>query len=141
MANNPFFADATAEAAANAAAAQVNSGFLEIYAGTQPTDANTAISGQTLLATLNLSSTAFGNAAASGTAPNRVATANANTIANGTGAATGTASWFRCYKSDGVSGAFDGTVGTSGCDLNLVSIDIVTGESVSVSSFSIGQPE
>lgn len=141
MANNPFFADATCIASVNAVAALCNGGSIDVYSGTQPADANTALSGNTLLVTLTLSATAFGTATASGTAPSRIVTANANSIASATGAATGTAAWFRCYASNGTTVIFDGSVGTSGCDLNLTSTAITSGESVSVTSFSITQPE
>jgi hypothetical protein len=141
MANNPFFADATCIASVNAVAALCNTGFIEIYTGTQPADANTAISGNTLLATLDLSATAFATATASGTAPTRIVSANANAITNATAAATGTATWFRCYASNGTTVVFDGSVGTSGADLNLTATAITTGETVSVTSFSITQNE
>jgi hypothetical protein len=141
VANNPFFADATTEAAINALTALCNSGFIEVYSGTQPTDANTAIGSQVLLATLDLSATAFGTATASGSAGSRVVTAAANSITSGNAVATGTAAWFRCYKSNGTSVVFDGSVGTSGADLNLSSTSIVSGEPVSITSFSVSESE
>lgn len=133
MANNPFISDTAANAAANAVTALLNSGFLEIYNGTQPANANTAVSGQTMLAKLTFGTPAFGSAVAG------VATANAITSASA--AATGTASWFRAYKSDGTTVVFDGSVGTSGCDLNLNSVSISSGASVSVTSFTYTQTE
>jgi hypothetical protein len=140
--NNPFFSDATTEASVNAVAALVNSGNISIYSGSQPTDANTAITSQVLLASCAFGSTAFGSAVASGSAGSKVVTATANTISSDTSAAaTGTAAWFRAYKSDGVTGAFDGSVGTSGCDLNLNTVSIVSGATVSVTSFTITQAE
>jgi hypothetical protein len=142
VANNPFFSDATTEAAVNAVAALVNSGNISIYTGTQPTDANTALSGNTLLASMAFGSTAFGASVASGSAGSKVVTATANTISSdSSAAATGTATWFRAYKSDGVTGAFDGSVGTSGCDLNLNTVSIVSGATVSVTGFTITQSE
>jgi len=136
--NNPFFSDETAKAAVDAAAAKCNGGTLKIYAGSQPTDANTAVGAQTLLATLTLSATAFAASSASGSAGSKVVTATANTITGDTSAdATGTAAWFRVLKSDGTSVVFDGSVGTSGCDLNLATTSIVAGEEVDVTSFAI----
>lgn len=138
MANNPFFSDAAAKAAVDAVAALCNSGTIKIYTGTQPTDANTAVSSQTLLGTLTFSSTAFAASSASGSAGSKVVTAVANTITDDSSAdATGTAAWFRVLKSDGSTVVFDGSVGTSGCDLNLASTSIVAGEDISVTSFSI----
>jgi hypothetical protein len=138
MGNNPQFSDATTETAVNAAAALVNSGNISIYTGTQPVNANTALSGNTLLASCALGSPAFASATASG----GTVTATANTISSDTSAAaTGTATWFRVYKSDGVTGAFDGEVGTSASDLNLNTVSIVAGATVSVTSFTIVQGE
>ena len=138
MSPNPFFSDSAAKAAVDAVAALCNSGTLKIYTGTQPADANTAISGNTLLGTLTFSSTAFAASSASGSAGSKVVTATANTITDDSSADnTGTATWFRVLKSDGTTAVFDGTVGTSGCDLNLASTSIVSGEDISVTSLTI----
>lgn len=102
-------------------------GTLRFYDGTPPASANAALAGNTLLATLNCSAT-FAPAAASG-----VLTANA--ISSGTAAATGTASFFRLLRPDGTTVVLQGTVSTSGADLNLNSVSIVSGGTVSVSSF------
>lgn len=138
MAHTPFFSDEAAQAAVDAVAAKCNSGTLKIYTGSQPTDANTALGSQTLLATLTLSATAFGSSSASGSAGSKVVTATANTITDDSSAdATGTAAWFRVLKSDGTSIVFDGSVGTSGADLNLATVSIVAGADVAVTSFTI----
>ena len=143
MANTPFFSTATVVAGMSAVVALLNTGFLEIYAGTQPTDANTALSGQTLLSGgMTFAATAFGTPVATGVAGSRVVTATANPIVSDTSAAaTGTAAWFRAYKSDGVTGVMDGSVGTSGCDLNLNTTAIVQYATVSVTSLTITQAE
>jgi hypothetical protein len=140
MATNPFFADATVIAAMNALTATANSGTLNIYTGSQPTDANTAIGAQTLLVTLTFGSTAFATAVASGSAGSKIVTATANAITAGTAVATGTAAWFRILTS-GSAVCIDGSVGTSGADLNLSSTSISSGAVVSVSSFTITQTE
>lgn len=106
-----------------------SSGLLRIYDGTPPANANTALSGNTLLAELALSAT-FAAAAASG-----VLTANA--ISNDASAnATGTASFYRIYKSDGTTVIAQGTAGTSGTDMILNTTSIVSGGPVAVSSFT-----
>lgn len=138
MGHNPFFSDEASKAAVDAVGALANGGFLRIYDGAQPTDANTALGAQTLLAELALNATAFASSAASGTAPSRVVTGSANSITGDTSAnATGTAAWFRVLKSNGTSIVFDGQVGTSGSDLNLATTAIVAGVEVDVTSFSI----
>ncbi len=60
MAANPKYSDVAVNAEANALGALLNSGYLEIYAGAQPTNADTAIAGQANLATLTFAATAFG---------------------------------------------------------------------------------
>lgn len=141
MALNPFFSDTFTKAAVDAGCALANAGKLRVYSGTQPTDANTAIGAQVLLGEFTMNATAFGASVASGTAPNRNAVATANAIADITALATNTAAWFRLVKSDGTTVLFDGTVGTSGCDLNLTDITITTGETMSVTSFTVTNPE
>jgi hypothetical protein len=141
MANNPQFSDATVIAGVAAAVAVLNSGgTLQILTGSQPADANQALTG-TLLATLTFSSTAFGTPTASGSTGSRVVTAAANAISSATAAASGTAGYFALVKADGVTVAAMGSVGTSGADLNLNSLSITSGATVSCSSFTVTQPE
>lgn len=121
--------DTAAEAEANALAPLLNSGFIEFYSGTQPANANTALSGNTLLATLTFGNPAFGSAAAGG-----VITANA--ITSGNAVATGTATFARLYKSDGTTVIMDVTVSTSGAGINLNTTSLVSGGLVSVTSFT-----
>lgn len=142
MASTLSLSDETAQAEADAVAAKCNSGTLKIYGGSQPTDANTAVGAQTLLATLTFGSTAFAASSATGSTPTRKATATANTITGDTSAdATGTATWFRILKSNGTSVVMDGSVGTSGADLNLATTSLVAGEDVEVTSFTLSAPE
>lgn len=141
MALNPFFADTFAKAAVDAGCALANSGKLRVYSGTQPTDANTAIGAQVLIGEFTMNATAFAASVASGTAPNRSAVATANVIADVLATSTNTATWFRLLKSDATTVLFDGTVGLSGCDLNLTDVTITTGETMSVTSFTVSNPE
>jgi hypothetical protein len=120
--------NAAANAEANALAALLNGGFLKIYDGAKPADANTAITTQNLLSTLSFANPAFAASVAG------VITANA-IASDANAAATGTASWFRCYESDGVTVVMDGSVGTSAADLILNSVAIQIHAQVSVSSF------
>ncbi len=117
--------------------AGAGAGTLVIYSGTVPADADTALSGNTVLATLTFSDPAFGNAADA--APGGTATANA--ITSDTSAdATGTATFFRVFDSDALI-VFQGTVGTSGADINLNTVSIVSGATVAVTSLTISLPE
>lgn len=140
MANNPFFSDATVIADVGAITALLNNGFIKVYTGAQPADANTAVSG-TLLATLTFGATAFGTPAASGSAGSKIVTATANSITSGTAGNTGTAGYFALVKSDTTTVATMGSVGTSGADLNFDSLSITSGATVSCSSFTITQTE
>lgn len=126
---NTQLANATVNGQGDNLSARLNSGFLRIYDGTQPATADTAITTQVLLAELTFSATA---------AP---ATVNGlitfNAIGSDTSAnATGTASWFRCFQSNGTTVVMDGSVGTSASNLILNSTSIVSGGTVSVSSFT-----
>ncbi len=131
MANNLKFATITRNLRLDALTTRAGaSALIKIYTATQPTDANTALGAQTLLATLTCNGT-FAGSAASG-----VLTLNA--ITNDTNAAaTGTAAWFRMLKSDATTVVMDGTVGTSGCDLNLNTTSIQSGATVSITSFTV----
>ena len=103
---------------------------LRIYSGTRPANANTAITTQTMLVELTCNATAFAAAASGGVLP-------ANAISNGTAAATGTASFFRLWQSNGTTAIMDGDVAASGADLNLNNTSIATGQTVSVTAFTI----
>jgi hypothetical protein len=133
MVNNPQWYDATSEASVNAVTALLNSGYIKIYSGSQPS-LDGSVTG-TLLATMTFGSTAFGAASASG----GTVTATANAITNGTAGATGTAGYFALVKSDNSTVVATGSVGTSGCDMNLNSTSISSGATVSCSSFTVTQ--
>ena len=135
MANLPRFYDATVVAAVNAAASLLNNGFINIYSGGQPA-LNGGVSG-TLLVQLTFGGTAFATAVAS----TGTVTATANAITNGTAGNTGTAGYFALVKSDTSTVVCTGSVGTSGADLNLSTLAIVSGAVVSCSSFTITQAE
>lgn len=132
MALNPKLANAAASAAADAVARQLDNGYLRIYSGAQPTDADTALGAQVLLAELRF------NATSAPAASNGVLTFNAFTP-DSSANATGTAAWFRALKSDGTSAVFDGSVGTATSDLILNSVALSSGAAVSVSAFTYTQ--
>jgi len=101
---------------------------IRLYDGTQPTNANTAISTQTLLVSLTI-------AGGFGTDSNGTITLGA--VTSGTAAASGTASFFRIVKSDGTTVVMDGSVGTSGSDLNLNTTTIASSQTVSITAGTI----
>lgn len=100
---------------------------IRIYSGSRPATGGTET---TVLAELT------GNATFAPAASGGVLTLNAITQ-DSSANATGTATWFRIDSSGGTNHVLDGDVGTSGSDLNLNSTSIVTGGTVSISSFTI----
>lgn len=123
-----------ANAAVDAIAALLNTGYFRIYSGTQPASADTALSGNTLLAELRFGATAFGAGVAG------VATANAITQ-DSSADATGTASFFRAFKSDGTTVVCDGSVGASGsgADAIIDSTAVQANTIVQVTSMTLTQ--
>ena len=107
-----------------------NGALLRIYDGSRPATGGTAT---TLLAELTCG-TPF--AAAAGTPTTGRLDLSAITQ-DSSANATGTATWFRIVKSDGTTHVLDGSVGTSGSDLNLTTTSITLGQPVSVTSFTI----
>jgi len=108
-----------------------NAGTIKIYTGSQPATADTA-TGLTPLATFTLGSPGFGPAS-SGTitlqgVPLTVAAA-----------ASGTAGWFRMATSGGTT-ILDGSVGTSGNQINLNTTSITSGVNVTITSGTITMP-
>lgn len=129
MASNVHVSVEGRNAAVDAVAALLNGGTLKFYSGTQPANAGTALSGNTMLVSLGFSATAFG-AASSGSA-------TANSITGGTIAADGTATFARLFKSNGTSVVLDCSVGTSGADITVPTTTFNTGVDVTMSSATL----
>ena len=98
-----------------------------LYSGTQPANANTAITSQILLVSMPISGVF-------GTDVNGTLTLSAVTETNAVG--SGTASFFRIFKADN-SVIMDGSVGLSGADLILNTVDIAAGQSVDITAGTI----
>ena len=131
MALNTQLANATVNGQGDNLSARLNSGFLDIYDGTQPTNGDTAVGAQVKLARLTFSATAAPATSAG------VITFNAMT--SGTALATGTPTWFRAWQSNGTTAVYDGSVGASGANLNLTGLtggQIIIGGTVAVSSYT-----
>lgn len=124
-------------------------GIIEIYSGSQPVTADAAVTG-TLLGTVTLNSGAF----TPGTATNGLtfATAAAGAVAKSgvwsfAGIAAGTAGWFRLKGNASDAGAastvlprMDGSIATSGADLNLSNIAIAVGAPNTIDTFTFTFP-
>jgi hypothetical protein len=89
-------------------------------------------SGDVECATLTFSATAFGAAAAG--------TATANAITSDTSATGGTVAKFRMVNGSAADAGFSGSVATSGGDINLSSLSVGAGDTVSMSSLTYTAP-
>lgn len=106
-------------------------GTIEFRTGSAPTNTTDADSG-TLLATCTFSDPAFGSASSG--------VATASTITGDSSVdASGTAAHFRIKDSNGRVVA-QGSVGTSGADINFNSVSWLAGGTVSISSFTVTVP-
>ena len=130
MALTPRLSNAAASAECDALAALLDGGFLDIFDGAQPATADTAISTQVRLASLAFGSPAFAPAV------NGVALSNAIT-SDVSADASGTASWYRCFAADHTTVIQDGSIGTSGANLNLNSVALSIGAEVALDSFTL----
>lgn len=111
-------------------------GTIQIRTGSAPANCETANSG-TLLATLTFSDPAFGNAADIN--PGARATASSIT-ADSAIDADGTAAHFRIFDSNSVC-IMQGSVGTSGSDINFNAVAFVTGAECQITSLTVTVPE
>ena len=129
MASNLKYSNGTRDAQQQGLITYAGSGtIIHLYDGTQPANANTAVSTQTLLVSLTI---------AGGFGTDSNGTLTLGTVTDGTAVATGTATWFRITKSDNSTVVMDGSVGTSGADMNLNSTSIASGQTVAITSGTI----
>lgn len=129
MPSNLKYSNGTRDAQQQGLITYAGSGCLiRLYQGTQPANANTAITTQTLLASLTISGS-FGT--------DSNGTLTLGSVTNGTAGASGNADFFRIFKSDGTTVVMDGSVGTSGADMNLNTTTISSGQTVSITAGTI----
>jgi hypothetical protein len=125
-----------------------NGGFMAIFQGTQPADANTGAGSALLLGTVtNNDDGSTGiqfDAASSGVSSKAAAqTWRFHGINGG-----GIAGWFRIYATGDTITAdsssaprIDGSIGTSGADLNISNTTIVAGAVTTIDSFTVTIPK
>lgn len=131
--NSPKITEAVANAMLDAGIGVVaDLGKLRIYDGAQPTNGGDAIATQRLLVELTMNADAFPSASG--------ALLTASGVTPAIAALSGTAAWFRLVKADGATVLLDGSVGTAGCDINLVSTTITVGQLIAVTSLTIADP-
>ncbi len=132
------FATNTANALLNVITTRIDlgsaAGTITIYSGTVPANANTALSGNTVLATLTCSDPSAASASSK--------TLTLSAITQDSSAdATGTATFFRVMDSD-ANVVLQGTVTAvgSGGDLQMNTTSVVTGGPVQITSCSFTLP-
>lgn len=105
---------------------------LIIYSGTAPANASAALSSNTDLATFSLNSTAFSSSGGVLTLNGVPLTVAAST--------SGTATFFRILLNDGTTVVVQGSVGTSGAELNLNTTAITAAVNVTITSGTVTMP-
>lgn len=126
-------------------------GVLKLYSGSQPSSPDAAVSG-TLLATITVSSGAFvagafGNGLEFGAAASGAISKNSD-VWSGVAAASGVAGYFRLFANATDAGGastslprIDGSIGTSGADLNMSSTTLTSGQTYTIDTFTLTLPE
>lgn len=124
-----------------------NLGFLNIYSGPLPSTADDALVGgtHTLLVQICNNNTTTGLTFAA-SASNGAITKNLSETWSKQAVATGTAAFFRFVAPGDTGGSsttearLQGSVGTSGADLNLTTVSLVSSTLYTVDSFSVTLP-
>lgn len=126
-------------------------GVIRIYSGSAPTTADAAASG-TLLVEISVSSgtfahNEFANGLEFGTAASGAIAKATGETWSGSAAASGTAGYFRLLGNPTDSGALSttlpriqGSIGTSGADLNMTSTSITSGATYTIDTFQLTLP-
>lgn len=126
MALSMRLSNEAASAELDAFTALLDGGTLDLYDGAQPTACDTPVSTQALLVSLGLGNPAY--------QPAVDGVAELAAPASGLCALSGIATWYRFKKNDG-SPVQDGSVGLTGCNLNLTSAAIIAGATLVIDSF------
>ncbi len=132
MPSNLFVSNVGASSAISSFAAQLQAGFIDIYAGTQPATANLNTTGAEFI----LFEVTFPSPAGSVVS----STFTAGTLAATTCTSTGIATFYRCYTSSRVA-IIDGSVSTAAADMNFNTNNIVAGVSGAVTSYVLNFTE
>jgi hypothetical protein len=109
---------------------------LRIYSGTPPTDVNTALSGNTLIAEV----TPAPAAAVAGPPTTKDMLGAAKPLVATALAAGNPVTFYRVYNSGGTTAYEQGTVGTSGTDLIIDNTNVASGQTVNFNTFVKTEP-
>lgn len=133
--------------AAGGLKAAMAGGFVAILAGSQPTDPDNGTGGQTLLGTVTnlddgVTGIQFDSAVAGVSSKAAAQTWRFHGLANGV------AGWFRIYQvgdtytgSSSTFARLDGSLGTSGADINITNTTIVTAAVTTIDAFTVTLPK
>lgn len=133
--------------ASNGLKAGLAAGFIAIYQGTQPADADTGAGATLLLGTVTnlddgVTGIQFDNAVAG------VSSKAAAQTWRFHGLAAGVAGWFRIYEAAGnpantsaTEKRIDGAIGTSGGDINITNTTIAIAAQTTIDAFTVTQPK
>lgn len=122
----------------------LDGGFIDIYSGSAPADADAAATG-TRLCRISVSSGVTGLTFAA-TAPGGVASKTLAETWSGVNSATGTAAYYRHVAVGDTAvlsttqARLQGSVGTVGADLNLSSVSLVSGAPQPIDFYSVTLP-
>lgn len=130
----------------NSLKATLAGGFVKIYSGTVPADADTAIAGgNTLLCTVSVNSTGTGVTFATA-ASNGVLLKNASEVWSGVNAASGTATFYRHVTASDTGASsttearIQGTIGLAGTDMVLTSTTLSSGATQTLDYYAVNLP-
>jgi hypothetical protein len=124
---------------------QLDGGFIKIYSGTIPTEADSSLGSAVLLCTiskdgLGVTGLSLASTAALGTL------SKANELWQGINAVTGTASFWRFVKTGDTGGSsttevrLQGNAATSGSELVMTSVSLAGGATQNIDYFSVALP-
>ena len=134
MASNLYLSDRGASTTINSLATQMNSGFIIMWAGSQPADANTNTSGGNyILGSVPFSTVAFLSASSN--------TITAQALTNTTAVSSGICQWYSAVTSSNTLRIIDGSFSTASADMNANTNNFAQGASIAVTSYSLTLPE
>lgn len=125
-------------------------GVIRVFSGVQPSSADDA-EASTVLLEITVSSGTFTAGSATnglnfGTPTSGIIAKSSSEVWSGAASTSGTAGWFRFYANDMTTGAsttaarFDGSVSTSGAQLNMSATAITAGATTTIDSFTVTMP-
>jgi hypothetical protein len=129
MASDAKISTVAANAEANTIATLLSNGYLRVYGGDKPASADD-VTASPPLAELRFAEVAF--------RPAEGGIIVSNPIAPDMNTAGGAdATWYRTFSEDGVTPVFDGTIGLTGCNINLQpSVTVHPGGELHIGSIS-----